>query len=94
MIFILPTVNTITHGIMAIYPTINGESIKPGNIIEKQDGSDSILQSLSSVGRASALHAECRGFESLRDYKIRSGRFGYFARLMPGSGVRIPHLAP
>ena len=25
-------------------------------------------QSLSSVGRASALHAECRGFESLRDY--------------------------
>ena len=91
MIFILPTVNTITHGIMAIYPTITGESIKPGNTIEKQNGSDSILQSLSSVGRALGLHPRCRGFEPLRDYKIRSGRFGYFAIVMPGSGVRIPH---
>ena len=94
MRFILPTVNTITPGGMEIYLTTNGDHIKPGNTTEKQNGSNSILQSLSSVGRALGLHPRCRGFEPLRDYKIRSGRFGYFALLMPVSGVRIPHLAP
>ena len=94
MLFILPTANTITRGGMEIYLTTNGDHIKPGNTTEKQNGSNSILQSLSSVGRALGLHPRCRGFEPLRDYKIRSGRFGYFALLMPVSGVRIPHLAP